>query len=99
VLRNYLAEFNQPWILSYDSCPEIITIYKEGEFGACDVNLIYTVAQQGKRSNGKEVIVSNLSNMVSELQLGVDKKTTRPRKLSENLKPQRSCSAAPIQIR
>ena len=71
-LRNYLNNFSQPWILSYDSCPEIIEMYLEGGFQANDVNLIYKAQRHG-RGIGKEVIVSNLPNMISELQLGADK--------------------------
>lgn len=83
-LRDHLVSFDQPWILSYDSCSEIVSIYKEGKFKACDVNLIYRASQYGKGGSGKEVVVSNLTNMVSELQLGVGKNTTKPRLLSEN---------------
>ena len=81
-LRNYLIHFDQPWILSYDLCPEIVEMYKDGGFSACDVNLIYTTSHYGQRGLGKEVIVSNLPNMVSELQLGVDKHTGNPKKLN-----------------
>ncbi len=82
-LRDYLVEFSQPWILSYDLCPEIIGMYKDGGLRACDVNLIYTASHRRERGLGKEVIVSNLPSMVSELQLGVGKSTTSPSRLSE----------------
>ena len=81
-LRDYLIHFDQPWILSYDLCPEIIEMYKDGGFNACDVNLIYTTSHNGQRGLGKEVIVSNLPNMVSELQIGADKRTSNPKKLT-----------------
>lgn len=77
-LRDYLAEFEQPWILSYDACPEIMAMYKDVPSNACDVNLIYTTKQKGQRDISKEVIVSNLSNMVSELQLGARKHSGKP---------------------
>jgi len=81
-LRNYLIHFDQPWILSYDLCPEIVEMYKDDGFSACDVNLIYKTSHYGQRGLGKEVIVSNLPNMVSELQLGVDKRSGNPKKLN-----------------
>lgn len=81
-LRNYLVHFDQPWILSYDLCPEIVEMYKYGGFKACDVNLIYTTRHKGQRGLGKEIIVSNLPKMVSELQLGIDKRTSIPKELT-----------------
>ena len=94
-LRDYLIQFDQPWILSYDLCPEIVGMYKDGGFNACDVNLIYTTSHNGQRGLGKEVIVSNLTKMVSELQLGVDKRSSNPKKLSsEFLRNHRHCIEA-----
>lgn len=82
-LRNFLATFDEPWILSYDSCPEIITLYKDAGFRASNVNLIYTVSQNSERGIGKELIVSNLPRMVSELQLGVGKNAASPARIAE----------------
>jgi DNA adenine methylase len=70
-LRDFLTKFDEPWILSYDSCPEILSLYREGGMRASQVNLIYTAGQGGKKGIGKELIVSNLPRMVSELQMGV----------------------------
>lgn len=80
-LRDFLVEFEEHWILSYDACPEILDLYRSNNFRASDVNLLYTASQKGKRSIGKEVIVSNLSRMVSELQLGVGKKAGSPQRV------------------
>lgn len=85
-LRDYLTDFSQPWILSYDSCPEIIEMYLEGGFKANDVNLIYKTQRHG-RGLGKEVIVSNLPNMISELQLGTDKSISNPKILCHKTLP------------
>jgi DNA adenine methylase len=70
-LRDFLTKFDEPWILSYDSCPEILSLYRQGGMRASQVNLIYTAGQSGKKGIGKELIVSNLPRMVSELQMGV----------------------------
>jgi hypothetical protein len=70
-MRDFLTKFDEPWILSYDSCPEILSLYRQGGMRASQVNLIYTVGQGGKKGIGKELIVSNLPRMVSELQMGV----------------------------
>jgi DNA adenine methylase len=83
VLRDFLTMFDEPWILSYDSCPEIIALYKGGGFCASNVNLIYTASQKSERGIGKELIVSNLSSMVSELQLGVGKNAANPARIAE----------------
>jgi len=85
-LRNFLLTFKQNWILSYDSHPEIISMYKGGGYKACDVNLIYTASNNGNRGLGKEVIVSNLKNMVSELKLGANKHASHPETLSNKHK-------------
>ncbi|MEL7358044.1 MAG: DNA adenine methylase [Cyanobacteria bacterium J06560_6] len=85
-LRDYLCNFSQSWILSYDSCSEIIEMYLEAGFHANDVNLIYKAQRHG-RGIGKEVIVSNLPNMVSELQLGSDKSISDPKVLCRKLLP------------
>lgn len=76
-LRNFLATFDQPWILSYDACPEVIALYRDGGFQASDVQLIYTASSRSKREVGKELVVSNLPLMVSELQLGVGRRAAR----------------------
>ena len=83
-LRDYLCDFSQSWILSYDSCSEIIEMYLKAGFQANDVNLIYKTQKHG-RGIGKEVIISNLPNMVSELQLGSDKSVSNPRALHKKL--------------
>lgn len=80
-LRDFLVKFDEPWILSYDACNEVLDLYRNNNFRASDVNLLYTASQKGKRSVGKEIIVSNLSRMVSEIQLGVGKKTSGPRRI------------------
>lgn len=85
-LRDYLSDFSQSWILSYDSCSEIIEMYLEAGFKANDVNLIYKAQKHG-RGVGKEVIVSNLPNMVSELQLGSDKSISDPKALRKRSLP------------
>ena len=72
-LRDFLTKFDDPWILSYDSCPEILSLYRQGGMRASQVNLIYTAGQGGKKGIGKELIVSNLRRMVSELQMGIGK--------------------------
>lgn len=82
-LRDFLLDFDEPWILSYDMCPEVAALYKGGGFHASSVNLIYTASHNGNRGVGKEFIVSNLSRMVSELQLGVGKQTSGRIKISE----------------
>lgn len=82
-LRDFLGDFDKPWILSYDSCPEVISMYKDLKCCASNVNLIYTTSQKGKRGIGKELIVSNLPKMVSELHLGVGKRAAAPFLLSE----------------
>lgn len=97
-LKNYLTEFEQPWILSYDACPEILSMYKDESFSACDVNLIYTTKHKGKRDIGKEVIVSNLPSMVSELQLGKTKYTTKPMEIAHKYR-QHQESAEPNQTK
>jgi len=76
-LRDYLMQFDEPWILSYDSCPEILSLYREGGMRASQVNLIYTAGQGGKKGSGKELIISNLPRMVSELQMGVGRKASK----------------------
>jgi DNA adenine methylase len=89
-LRDFLLELKDSWILSYDSCPETITLYKDGGFRTSNVNLIYTTSQKGERGLGKELIVSNLAHMVSELQLGLGRKATSPVhivELEENVLP------------
>lgn len=86
LLRNYLVSCSQPWILSYDSCPEIIEMYLDGGFRTNDVNLIYKTQRHG-RGLGKEVIVSNLPKMISELQLGADKSLSKSKYLSQNVSP------------
>lgn len=80
-LRVYLNKLKQPWILSYDMCPEIMSLYKNSRFSASGVNLIYTTRNFGKRQLGKEVIFSNLPIMVSELQLGADKRVSNLKRL------------------
>lgn len=80
-LRNFLLEFDDPWILSYDACPDILKMYREGGFRASDVNIVYTASQKSKRSVGREIIISNLTRMVSELQLGVGKTTSAPKNI------------------
>jgi len=85
-LRDFLATFDEPWILSYDSCSEIMTIYKDASFRASNVNLIYTASQKSERGIGKELIVSNLPRMVSELQLGVGKNAASPTRIAELMK-------------
>lgn len=77
-LRDFLVGFDQRWILSYDFCPQVVSLYKDGGFRASNVNLIYTASQKGQRGLGKELIISNLPEMVSELQLGVGKNTADP---------------------
>jgi DNA adenine methylase len=57
-LRDFLFTFDQPWILSYDFCPEVISLYRDGGFRASNVNLIYTASQKGEHGIGKELIVS-----------------------------------------
>lgn len=84
-LRDYLVALTQPWILSYDMCPEIMEIYNNCSFSACDVNLIYTTRNYGKRELGKEVIFSNLPIMVSELQLGADKHVCTSKKMNNGI--------------
>lgn len=81
-LQDFLTTFDEPWILSYDSCPEVIALYKDGGFRASNVNLIYTASQKSERGIGKELIVSNLPRMVSELQLGVGKKSANPARIA-----------------
>jgi DNA adenine methylase len=80
-LRDFLVEFDEPWILSYDACQEVLGLYRSKDFRASDVNLIYTASQKGKRSVGKEIIVSNLPRMVSELQLGIGKRASGPKQV------------------
>lgn len=82
-LRDFLIALEQHWILSYDFCSEIISLYKNESFQASNVNLVYTASQKGERGIGKELIVSNLPRMLSELQLGIGKKTDNPVHLSE----------------
>ena len=82
-LRDYLVKLTQSWILSYDMCSEIMSIYNQSCFSACDVNLIYTTKNYGRRELGKEIIVSNLPIMVSELQLGADKISGHPKILDD----------------
>jgi DNA adenine methylase len=92
-LRDYLVGFKLPWILSYDACPDIMSMYKDGAFRACDVNLIYTTKHKGKRDIGKEVIVSNLPSMVSELQLGETKRTTKPMEMAHKYRQHKASEA------
>lgn len=66
-------------------------MYKAGGFSACDVNLIYTIRHKGRRDLGKEIIVSNLPNMVSELQLGADKHTSAPKILTSEFLGNNGC--------
>jgi len=82
-LRDFLVDFEEPWILSYDACPEVLDLYRHSECRASDVHLVYTASQKSKRCVGKEIIVSNLPRMVSELQLGVGKHTGSPRKIAQ----------------
>ena len=85
LLKEYLKMFNQPWILSYDMCPDILRMYSDNEYSACDVNLIYTPSNYGKREIGRELIVTNFSNKISELQLGSDKHSSSPKKLDARI--------------
>lgn len=78
-LRDFLQEFDEPWILSYDACPDIFKLYRAGGFRASNVNIVYTASQQAKRCVGREIIVSNMARMVSELQLGVGKTASGPK--------------------
>lgn len=82
-LRDYLVEFDEPWILSYDSCPEILSLYRAGGIRASQVNLIYTAGQGGKKGLGKELIISNLPRMVSELQMGVGRRASKAVPIAE----------------
>lgn len=83
-LRDFLLTFDEPWILSYDACPDIFDLYREGGFRASNVNLVYTASQKAKRSTGREIIVSNLPRMVSELQLGVGRTASGAKSIPAN---------------
>jgi DNA adenine methylase len=84
ILRDFLFSLEHPWILSYDSHPEIISMYKDGGLKVCDVNLIYTTCHKGQRGIGKEVIFSNLPHMISEIKLGADKHAGNPKIMGSN---------------
>lgn len=94
-LRDFLMDFDDPWILSYDACPEVLELYRrDNTLQASAVHLIYTASQKSKRCIGREIIVSNLPQMVSELQLGVGKHSSAPRRVAQMSQPGRKIAAA-----
>lgn len=66
-LRDFLLEFSQNWILSYDYCPEVLDLYSGASFESTNVNLFYTASQNGKRDMGKEILVSNMAGFLADL--------------------------------
>ena len=71
-LRDFLLELEDPWILSYDSAPNVETLYgdaiKNGTNGTKkhNVELIYSTGIMTGRKPTEEVIISNLKVLPSE---------------------------------
>jgi Site-specific DNA methylase len=63
-LRDYLTNFNVPWMLSYDDAPEIRELYHGRSFKARIIDSTYSTHPMGGASHvGREVLYSNLSRL------------------------------------
>lgn len=60
-LRDYLANFEQSWVLSYDPAPRIIELYANHATGSRNVQLLYSARGNGELQESQELIVTNLS--------------------------------------
>ncbi len=56
-----LAKSHQPWILSYDNCTEIVSLFRKYGLRYRSVPVSYTSSVGCKRESKKELVASNLS--------------------------------------
>lgn len=68
-LRDYLAQVDLPWFLSYDDCNEVRQLYQD--MSSVSVNCLYNAARVGetkaKRKSSSELVITNLEANYSEI--------------------------------
>lgn len=66
-LRDTVLPLPAPWVISYDYCPEVQTLYAKHR--QIEVELLYSGAQNGGSRVAKEIILTNLRKIPSERRL------------------------------
>jgi DNA adenine methylase len=68
-LRDYLADLDLPWFLSYDDCNEVRQLYRD--MSSVSVNCLYNAARVSdtdkKRKSSSELVITNLDANYSEI--------------------------------
>ncbi len=62
-LRDYLAQLQQNWLLSYDPAPKIIDLYAEQVNGTKRVNLLYSASKNDEIRPAQELIVTSINSL------------------------------------
>ncbi len=69
-LRDHLLVASEPWLLSYDACPDVLGHYGEEESLSLGiVQLLYNTPKSGNNGTASEVIVSNLPSLPEGVEL------------------------------
>ena len=55
-LRDSIVRLQQPWLLSYDPSPAIVTLYSENGYAARHVDLLYSAAPNGVLAKVQELV-------------------------------------------
>lgn len=68
-LRDTILDLDEWWILSYDSIEHVNDLYADAEESAAHVEVLYSTSMGGGTRTAREVIISNLPQLPSEVRL------------------------------